>query len=79
MLKRGNSRLRQRPDLFVPAGRDKHAGVGRAGLSTVQHTGRYRAFHGGLKVGVIEDDAGRLAAQFERHALDRLLRGREEK
>jgi hypothetical protein len=43
--------------------------VGRgAGLADVAHLGQHRAGHGGVDVGVLEDDEGRVAAQLHGHA-----------
>ena len=54
---------------------DEDARAGAAVLAGVAEDGERRRGGGLLEVGVREDDVGRLAAELERHALDRL--GRE--
>ena len=42
--------------------------VGRgAGLADVAHLGQHRAVDGGVEVGVLEDEEGRVAAELHRH------------
>ncbi len=65
--------LRRDPLHLVHArSRNEHPRVGEAGLSVVEETRLDRAGDGAREIGVVEDDGGRLAAQFERDALDRL-------
>ena len=39
---------------------------GGAGLAQIAHLGQHRAFDGGVHVGIVEDDDGRVAAQLHR-------------
>ena len=59
-------------DEFVVNGAmDERARTGDAGLAGRGEDARYDAFHGIVEDGVLQDDVGRLAAEFERHGLDR--------
>lgn len=48
---------------------DDQPGTGRADLAGMQEDGRESEVHGRLEVGVVEDDIGVLAAQFQRYLL----------
>jgi hypothetical protein len=49
---------------------DVQAVGAHAGLAVVAVLGNQRAFHGGIQVGVVEDDERRVAAQLQGHLLD---------
>ena len=58
-------------ELVVDAGRHKEARAAFARLAVVHEGGPQAAVDGDVEVGVVEDDVGALAAQFQRHLLDR--------
>ena len=49
--------------------------AGAADLALVEPDAVDQAFDGGVEIGVVEDDEGRLAAEFERELLGRLRGG----
>lgn len=56
--------------LVVPVRRNDHPGPGGAGLPTVEEGVGDTYLDGGIEVGVIEDDIGRLTAELQRNTLD---------
>ena len=59
-------RGRDRLGFGEPLARDHQPGEGDAGLAAVEHAARHARRDGQLEVGVVEHDAGRLAAELER-------------
>lgn len=55
----------------------ENACTSEARLAAVNETGPQHLGDGQIQIGVIKDDAGSFAAQFEGHALHRLHRGGE--
>ena len=55
---------------------NEDARLSAAGLSGVEHSGHDEIIHHGVEIDVVEDDAGRLSAQFEGATLDLLTTDR---
>src|SRR6266404_2023678 len=49
---------------------DEDAAAGRANFALIDEDAEERTVHGGFPIGAIEEDVGRLAAEFERDALE---------
>ena len=52
----------------------EHAVRADAGLAAVAKLCRHQAFDGGVEVGIVEDDEGRVAAELQRQLLQRVRR-----
>ena len=68
----GDSGLRQSLGFFVAALKHQHTGVGRTGLSAVEHAGRNAAFDSGRQICVFQNNAGRFATELQGDTLDAL-------